>query len=78
MQKWNRTLLGVCSRYPNMRIFDWGAWVRTPWFSSDGHFEYDGIHYNTVGNIAKARLTAHGLAHAFPAGRQPSKTCAVR
>ena len=78
MQKWNRTLLGVCSRYPNMRIFDWGAWVRTPWFSSDGHFEYDGIHYNTVGNIAKARLTARGLAHAFPTGRQPSKTCAVR
>jgi peptidoglycan/LPS O-acetylase OafA/YrhL len=78
MQKWNRTLLGVCDRYPNMRIFDWGAWVRTRWFASDGHFQYDGIHYNTVGNIAKARLTARALAHAFPADAPPSKTCAVR
>ncbi len=78
MQEWNRTLLGLCDRYPNMRVFDWGAWVRTTWFDSDGHFEYDGIHYNTVGNIAKARLTANALAHAFPAGASPSKTCAVR
>ena len=78
MQKWNRTLLGLCDRYPNMRVFDWGAWVKTKWFDSDGHFEYDGIHYNTVGNIAKARLTANALAHAFPAGGPISKTCAVR
>jgi hypothetical protein len=78
MQKWNHTLLGLCGRYPNMRIFDWGAWVRTKWFASDGHFEYDGIHYNTVGNIAKARLTARGLAHAFPAGGPASSSCAVR
>lgn len=78
MQAWNRTLLRACKRYPNMRIFDWGAWVHTRWFDSDGHFEFDGIHYNTVGNIAKARLTALGLAHAFPAGGSPSKTCVVR
>jgi len=78
MQAWNRTLLKACSRYPNMRIFDWGAWVRTKWFASDGHFEYDGIHYNTVGNIAKARLTSQALAHAFPAGAPPSRTCVVR
>ena len=78
MQKWNRTLLGLCGRYPNMRIFDWGAWIQRRWFDSDGHFEYDGIHYNTVGNIAKARLTANALAHAFPAGGAASKTCAVR
>jgi peptidoglycan/LPS O-acetylase OafA/YrhL len=78
MQKWNRTLLGFCKRYPNMRVFDWGAWARTKWFDSDGHFEYDGIHYNTVGNIAKARLTSQALAHAFPAGSPPSRTCVVR
>jgi hypothetical protein len=78
MQAWNRTLLKACERYPQMRIFDWGAWVRTRWFSSDGHFQYDGIHYNTVGNIAKARLTAQALVHAFPAGAEPSKSCAVR
>ena len=78
MQKWNRTLLGLCGRYPNMRVFDWGAWVRTQWLDSDGHFEYDGIHYNTVGNIAKARLTARALAHAYPAGEPPAKSCVVR
>jgi hypothetical protein len=61
-----------------MRIFDWGAWIKRRWFDSDGHFEYDGIHYNTVGNIAKARLTANALAHAFPAGGPASTTCAVR
>lgn len=78
MQKWNRTLLGFCKRYENMRVFDWGSQVRTKWFDSDGHFEYDGIHYNTVGSIAKARLTANALAHAFPAGEPPSKSCVVR
>lgn len=77
MQDWNRTLLGFCKRYPNMRVFDWGAHVKTSWFASDGHFEYDGIHYNTVGNIAKARLTSRGLAHAYPAGAPPAKSCVV-
>ena len=80
MQKWNRTLLGLCGRYPNtagpLRLGRLGANAMA--LDSDGHFEYDGIHYNTVGNIAKARLTARALAHAYPAGEPPSKTCVVR
>jgi len=72
MRKWNRTLMHACSRYPRMRIFDWGAWVRTRWFVADG------IHYNAEGNVARARLTSQALAHAFPAGAPPSKSCVVR
>ena len=72
MQAWNRTLLKLCKRYPNMHVFDWGAHVRTGWFVKDG------IHYNVAGNIAKARLTSRALVHAFPAGAPPSKSCAVR
>jgi peptidoglycan/LPS O-acetylase OafA/YrhL len=72
MRRWNRRLLRRCSRHPMMRIFDWGAWARVPWFDTDG------IHYNPAGNVARTRLIAQGLAHAFPAGAHKSKSCVVR
>jgi lysophospholipase L1-like esterase len=54
-----------------MRVFDWASVVQDSWYIDDG------IHYNTVGYAARARLIAQALAHAFPAhGSHPG--CLVR
>ena len=66
MQKWNGALQRACGRYPNMRVYDWAAQVKDPWFISDG------IHFTTPGYRERARRTAQALATAFPAdGRSP-------
>jgi hypothetical protein len=61
MQSWNAALRTACNGHPNMRIYDWASAVRDKWFIADG------IHFNTPGYAARARLIAHGLAAAFPA-----------
>ena len=43
MQSWNDALLEACSRYPNMRVFDWAALARDEWFIEDG------IHFTSPG-----------------------------
>jgi hypothetical protein len=63
MQAWNRSLLAACSRYPNMRVFDWPAYARRSWFIPDG------IHYYSAGYTARAHFISLGLAHGFPAAR---------
>ncbi len=70
MQKWNSALLKECARYPNMRVFDWPALAKRPWFISDG------IHYTSAGYAVRGRDIAQGLAKAFPAGG-PSSGCVV-
>jgi len=72
MQDWNRTLLAACSRYPNLRVFDWPFYAQRKWFIPDG------IHYYSPGYVARSRLIARGLAHAFPAGEPPNPSCVVR
>jgi peptidoglycan/LPS O-acetylase OafA/YrhL len=72
MQDWNRALAQSCSRYPTMRVFDWPAYARSRWFIPDG------IHYYTPGYIARSRLIAHALAHAFPVSGAASSSCVVR
>ena len=73
MQLWNQTLEDACSRYPNMRIFDWASWTQDDWFISDG------THYTSEGYRHRARLTANALAHGFPAsGEKESASCVVR
>jgi peptidoglycan/LPS O-acetylase OafA/YrhL len=72
MQAWNRALLRACARYPNMRVFDWGAWARARWFVSDG------IHYTSTGYITRNKRIAQALVHAFPAGVPLSANCVVR
>jgi hypothetical protein len=72
MQDWNRALLAACPRYPTMRLFDWAAWAKPRWFIPDG------IHYYSPGYVAKTHRSAQALAHAFPAGQQPSSNCVVR
>jgi lysophospholipase L1-like esterase len=61
MVKWNNALLAACSRYPDMRVYDWAGAARKNWFISDG------IHYTAAGYVMRARLIADGLAEAFPA-----------
>jgi peptidoglycan/LPS O-acetylase OafA/YrhL len=70
MQKWDTALLHACSRYPNMRVFDWAALAR-PWM-----FISDGIHYTSPGYAVRARDIADGLARAFPQSG-PSQGCEV-
>jgi peptidoglycan/LPS O-acetylase OafA/YrhL len=66
MQKWNAALLQACSRYPNMRVFNWAALPQPSWFISDG------IHYTSFGYEKRALFIADGLAEAFPSsGNSP-------
>jgi peptidoglycan/LPS O-acetylase OafA/YrhL/lysophospholipase L1-like esterase len=70
MLRWDSTLLQACARYPNMRIFDWAALVKTRWFIADG------IHFTSAGYAARARMIADSLATAFPSHGQ-STGCVV-
>ncbi len=70
MQKWNSALLQACTRYPNMRVFNWAALAKPRWFINDG------IHYTSAGYEKRALYIADGLASAFPA-TGPSPSCLV-
>ncbi len=61
MQLWDEALRKACPAYPNMRVYDWAAAAKDKWFIDDG------IHYSSPGYVARSRLIAHALAHAFPA-----------
>jgi peptidoglycan/LPS O-acetylase OafA/YrhL len=61
MERWDQALLNACSRYPNMRIYDWASVVKNRWFIPDG------IHYYSPGYAARAHLIADALATSFPA-----------
>jgi peptidoglycan/LPS O-acetylase OafA/YrhL len=61
MQKWNTALMQACSRYPNMRVFNWAALPHRSWFINDG------IHYTSAGYEKRALYIADGLAASFPA-----------
>lgn len=71
MQRWDQSLEAACAKYPNMHVFNWAALVQNRWFISDG------IHFNTPGYAARARLIAQALAHAFP-DRPEESGCLVR
>jgi peptidoglycan/LPS O-acetylase OafA/YrhL len=60
MEDWDEALLEACDRYPHMRIYDWAADVRDPWFIPDG------IHFTSEGYAARGRLIADALLQAFP------------
>jgi peptidoglycan/LPS O-acetylase OafA/YrhL len=59
-QHWNTTLLSACSKYRNMRVYDWASEVHDNWFINDG------IHYTSAGYAARGRMIADALANAFP------------
>jgi hypothetical protein len=62
MEAWDKALVKACSRYPNMRIYDWASDVKDPWFIDDG------IHFTTPGYQARSRFIADALLEAFPEG----------
>ncbi|HWE82521.1 MAG TPA: acyltransferase family protein [Gaiellaceae bacterium] len=70
MEQWNEALLRACHAHENMRVYAWSDAARDAWFIDDG------IHYNTPGYAARARLIARALAHAFPASGR-SAGCVV-
>jgi hypothetical protein len=70
MQKWNDALAQACTRYPNMRVFNWAALAAPSWFISDG------IHYTSAGYYERSLYFADGLAMAFPQ-TGASKGCLV-
>ncbi len=65
MQAWDTTLVSECSRYPNMRVFNWAGMAQPSWFIADG------IHYSSQGSAPRAAAIADALATAFPAGAPP-------
>jgi peptidoglycan/LPS O-acetylase OafA/YrhL len=71
MRHWDEALAHACSRYPNMRIFDWASIVRDGWFIEDG------IHFTSPGYEARSLLIARALADAFPASGERTP-CVVR
>jgi peptidoglycan/LPS O-acetylase OafA/YrhL len=62
MMLWNQALQQEQQYYPNMRLYNWPAVVRSSWFINDG------IHFTSYGYQQRARLIADALAAAFPAG----------
>ena len=66
MARWDQTLLKECAKYPNMRVFNWAAEVKTKWYISDG------IHFTSIGYKHRAKMIAEALAHAFPQDGQSS------
>jgi len=60
MESWNNALLAACSRYPNMRIFNWAA------LDSPAYHIADGIHYTSAGYAIRAAAIVRALARAFP------------
>ena len=71
MQDWNRAVVDACAKYSNLRVFDWASLAEDSWYISDG------THYTSEGYRHRARLSADGLAHAFPASGE-SSDCAVQ
>jgi peptidoglycan/LPS O-acetylase OafA/YrhL len=72
LERWNRTVIGACAEYPNMRVFDWASVADDDWFLPE-----DGTHFTSEGYRHRARLSANALAHAFPASGDGS-SCVVR
>ncbi len=72
MRAFNAALLDACDRYPTLRIYDWRAEVRDPWFISDG------IHFTTPGYRERSHRIALALANAFPKDGPPASSCVVR
>jgi len=60
MRSWNDSVVEACSRYPNLRVFDWPSRVKDNWYISDG------IHFTSRGYGARSHAIANALSEAFP------------
>jgi len=68
---WNQGLAQACSRYSNMRVFDWASAYQTTWIGPDG------IHATTAGYQHKANLMARAMAISFPTTGESPDNCLV-
>jgi peptidoglycan/LPS O-acetylase OafA/YrhL len=66
MLSWDHALISACAKYPNMRVYNWAADVKSKWYISDG------IHFTSIGYKHRARMIADALARAFPRAGQSS------
>jgi peptidoglycan/LPS O-acetylase OafA/YrhL len=71
MRKWNAALLDGCSRYHNMRVYDWAGQVEDGWFINDG------IHFTTRGYKERGKRIAQALATAFPEQGSSPDECLI-
>ena len=60
MQQYNKELEGLCTEYPNLKVFEWDKEVQDDWFLPDG------IHPNHVGAVERSKRFADALARAYP------------
>jgi peptidoglycan/LPS O-acetylase OafA/YrhL len=70
MVAFDRALIRACSRYPNLRVYDWAAEVNPAWFK-------DGVHYIPAGNAERARRFAVALATEFPKSDLAPRGCVL-
>jgi hypothetical protein len=71
MMAWDHALFDACSRYPNLRVFDWASEAKPRWFIPDG------IHYYSPGYVARSHAIAQALMDGFPAGVAQGSGCVV-
>ena len=71
MRLWDHALVKACSRYPDMRVYDWASEVSDSWFINDG------VHFTSAGYAARGAMIAGALARAFPRAGH-SAGCLVR
>ena len=71
-EKWTEALAKACTRYPNMRVYDWAAEVKDAWFIDDG------IHFRTKGYRERGKRTARALATPSRRTASPRPDCMIR
>jgi len=62
MKLWNDELVQALARWPNLRVFDWGAIAKT----GKAPFK-DGVHHTPAGYAVRNDAIARALVRAFPA-----------
>jgi len=71
MTAMSQALKDACTRYPNLRVYDWRSEVKDSWFLDDG------IHFTSTGYRERGHRIADALVNAFPQGGPASPSCFV-
>lgn len=72
MLTWDGALTKACTRYPNLRVYDWASEVKPAWYTRT-----DNIQYTTPGYRARSHGIARATAIAFPAKGAVPTNCLV-
>lgn len=71
MQEYDEALKKICTKYPNLRVYDWASEVQDNWYTTDG------IHPTSQGAREKGHRFADALQNAFPKGDKPIDQCVL-